>query len=177
VQEILEVLAELTRHFDILIVDYGPDDEPDDTALELVREYPQVALIQCPDLREASEAMDAGLRAAAGEIIFVDEMSSPFRPLAARQLWQLRDERDQVQLTMPAGYSEVRRAPGLISANNPHTTLRMFQRALIGQPPPLSDQESEPRLDRLTRNDRYRPSSTSDGLPRILSRLRRLAAQ
>ncbi len=187
VHTILEVLAELTDAFDVLIVDYGSRDETRDVALELEREYPQVRVLDRADCRESLEAMEAGIPATAGEIVFVHDASTPFSPGAVRRLWQIRDDEELVM-----AQSRVNRAVAAIGRNVAHhsmaapaatrdrageaTSVQMLRRQAINELRPKTP-EKDYAVDRVTRNDLLQPQAEADSLPRLLQRLRRLTSR
>lgn len=186
VHTILDVLAELTDAFEVLIVDYGSRDETRDVASELEREYPQVRVLDRADCSEAIEAMEAGIPATSGEIVFVHDASTLFSPGAVRRLWQIRDDEELVM-----AQSRVNRAVAAIGRNVAHqaatstatreragdaTSVQMLRRRAIDELRPKMP-EKDYSLDRVTRNDLLQPHAESDGLPRLLQRLRRLTSR
>ncbi len=91
VGEILEVLPELTDHFELCILDDGSTDDTADTAHELAARYPQIRVIHHPSRLGLAEAIRTGLDHTQGELVFVGDEDYSLYPDDLRTLWQLRD--------------------------------------------------------------------------------------
>jgi glycosyltransferase involved in cell wall biosynthesis len=91
VSEILEVLPELTDHFELCILDDGSTDDTADTAHELAARYPQIRVIRHPSRLGLAEAIRTGLDHTQGEVVFVGDEDYRLYPDDLRTLWQLRD--------------------------------------------------------------------------------------
>ncbi len=103
VSEILDVLSELARRFELSILDDGSSDDTADVARELANRYPQVRLIRHPVRLGLSEAIQTGLDHTHGEVILVSDEDYCLDPDDLRTLWQLRDTQWQLsrQDTLP----------------------------------------------------------------------------
>jgi len=183
VHTILEVLTELTDRFDILVVDYGSVDDTREVALELEREYPQVRLLDRSDLRDSFEALEAAIPASDGEIVFMHDPATPFSPSAVRQLWDIRDDEELVMaqsrpesLARSARGSRVAPPAWEARAAASSCSVQMLRRRAIASLQVAAPTTSWP-VDRVTRTDLLQPGPASEGLPRLLSRLRRLATR
>jgi hypothetical protein len=155
---ILDLLGELTDAFDLVIVDYGSQDETRELALDLVREFPQVDFLD----RGGQDgglygAVEAGFRRTAGEIVFVHNPVQPFGPATLQRLWRLRDDDDLISVQ---------------SQINDGSLYLIRRRALL-RTPGRSELAATP-VDRLTRTDRHEPSGTPLRLPKMLTRLARV---
>ncbi len=71
VQQLLDLLPELTSKFDLLIVDDGSTDATCEVAVELASRYPQLRCIRQRERRGLAVAAEAALEQAAGELVFV----------------------------------------------------------------------------------------------------------
>jgi glycosyltransferase involved in cell wall biosynthesis len=91
VSEILEVLPELTDHFELCILDDGSTDDTADTAHELAARYPQIRVIHHPSRLGLAESIRTGLDHTEGEVVFVGDEDYSLYPDDLRTLWQLRD--------------------------------------------------------------------------------------
>ena len=91
VTEILDVLSELSRRFELCILDDGSTDDTADTARELAARYPQIRVIRHPVRLGLSEAIQTGLDHTDGEVILVGDEDYCLEPDDLRTLWQLRD--------------------------------------------------------------------------------------
>ena len=95
VHDLLEVVSELTRRFDLLIVDDGSSDATSEVAHELTRCYPQVRAVTHgrPLGREA--AVRTGLRSARGDFLLLpDEDGLGIEEI--RRLWRGSERPDAV---------------------------------------------------------------------------------
>ena len=183
VSTILEVLTELTDVFDILLVDYGSSDDTREVAIELEREYPQVRLLDRTDLRDSLEALESAIPATEGEIVFMHDPTTPFSPSAVRQLWDIRDDEELVMAqSRPESLSRASRGGRVASPAwdarqaSSSCSVQMLRRRAIASLQIAAPATSWP-VDRVTRTDLLQPGPVSDGLPRLLSRLRRLATR
>jgi glycosyltransferase involved in cell wall biosynthesis len=178
VQSILEILVELTEQIDLLIVDCGSHDDTREVALDLVREYPQVNLLERGEGAELVSAIEAGIQRTTGEIIFIHDPTLPLGPSAVHHLWSLRADEDLLMAQSGAGGTEVETIGHDLPAGFGPTTagrssLQMIRRrALVGSP--LRRGATHVGLPRLTRTDSVDESVERLRLPKLLVRLRHL---
>ena len=71
VEEVLDVAAELTDRFELLIIDDGSADATSEIAHELTRHYPQVRAIRHAMPLGRDAAVRTGLAESQGEVVFV----------------------------------------------------------------------------------------------------------
>jgi len=101
VGRILDVLPELTRRFEVVIIDDGSLDETAEAAYKLARCYPQVNVVRHPFRLGLTEAIQSGLDSSGGEIVFVGDEQHGLDPQDLRKLWRMQescvsqDPRDQ----------------------------------------------------------------------------------
>jgi len=88
VQELLDVLPELTPQFEVLIVDDGSAEMTTETAHELSRNFPQVRVVRQGNLSSREAAIRTGLARSTGEIVMLGEDSSGFRIDEIHRVWQ-----------------------------------------------------------------------------------------
>ena len=92
VSELLEILPELTRQFEILIVDNGSTDLTEEVAYDLVRQFPQVRVARKSARQQTAGLLEIGMEHTTGAlIIFLDEEARVL-PSRLRQLWNLRTD-------------------------------------------------------------------------------------
>ena len=101
VSEILEVLPELSDHFELCILDDGSTDDTAEVAHDLAARYPQIRVIRHASRLGLAEAIRAGLEHTQGEVVFVGDEDYSLQPDDLQTLWQLRDT--QRRLTGYAG--------------------------------------------------------------------------
>jgi hypothetical protein len=88
---LLDVLPELTRDFEILIVDDHSTDSTEEVAYELTRAYPQVRLLRHTRPLGGEVSVETGLARAVGEVVIVlFDLQSSVEKL--RHLWEQRAE-------------------------------------------------------------------------------------
>lgn len=174
VQAILEILVELTDTIDLLIVDCGSHDDTREVALDLVREYPQVDLLERGEGAELVAAIEAGIRRTTGEIIFIHDPTFPLGPSAVHQLWSLRGDEDLVMAQTGAGRREVETTgydlpTGFSPTSAGRSSLQMIRRrALVGSPVPRG--AALAGLARITRADPVDEPIERPRLPKLLVR-------
>ncbi len=96
VLDVLELAAELTPQFELLILDDGSTDHTIEVADELARHYPQVRVTRHAQPRGLAEVVRRGLQQTRGEIICVHEGQGSVEVADIRRLWQLRNDPDLV---------------------------------------------------------------------------------
>lgn len=96
IAELLDVLADLTTRFEIVLVDDGSTDHTEDTALELARQYPQLRVLRLPRRSGVAAAVEQGLIEAEGDIVCVVDSREPLRASDLRRLWEMRDEAELI---------------------------------------------------------------------------------
>jgi dolichol-phosphate mannosyltransferase len=89
---LLEVSADLTGWFEIVIVDDASTDQTVDVIRGLVSQYPQVRLIRHREPRGTEAAVRTGLQWAQGQTVFVQESAASLSPADIKRLWSLRHD-------------------------------------------------------------------------------------
>lgn len=143
VAEILEVLPELARQFELIIVDDGSTDATPEVAHDLAAHYPQVRLVRHGVRRGTEAAILRGLEETKGDVIVLREEDCGFGMRDVLRIWQ-RIEPSAARLPTPP-----RRANESV-----HTWI---QRA---------KQWGQKRKQQPASNE----TSTSSGLPELLRR-------
>lgn len=93
VQELLDILPDLTSRFEVLIVDDGSSDHTPDIAAELGRLYPQLRFLRNQDQPGLEAAVKLGVSRAVGQTLIVHEGNGSLSPTDLRRLWSLRHDR------------------------------------------------------------------------------------
>jgi glycosyltransferase involved in cell wall biosynthesis len=110
VQEILEVVSELTRRFELLIIDDGSTDATIEVADELIRCYPQIRTLRHGTPQGRDAAIGAGLRHSTGEVIVLRDEHGELGAAEIRRAWQAADE-NAVSLTANSDARRLRWQP------------------------------------------------------------------
>lgn len=92
IAELLEILPELTRQFEVLIVDNGSTDLTEEIALDLVRQFPQVRMTRESQRRTAEHLLELGMSQTQGAHVILLDEQAPLLPGRLRQLWNLRSD-------------------------------------------------------------------------------------
>lgn len=148
VQEILEVVSELTERFELMIVDDGSADATSEVADELTRYYPQVHAVRHGERLGREAAVRAGLRHSSGEIIFVrDETCGPAID-AIPKLWRVAE---QHELVVDGPVAPTKRKRTRFRARHPvrHSGYQMIDRQTMEQMHSLGQPTRPNYLSRL----------------------------
>lgn len=120
VEQLLDVLPELTSDFEILIVDNYSRDETSDLSESMSRRFPQVRWMRLNRPVDDSACLELGLDQARGEVVMVQQRSGPVRASQLRQLWR---HRNNPQLLRPNLFRNKRQ----VAAPTPGTTRAFAQ--------------------------------------------------
>src|SRR5215470_2767519 len=93
----VKVAGELTRDFEVIIVDDGSADGTAGIADELARTYPQVRAVHHPMNRDYGAALQTGFRSSTKELIFYTDGDAQYDPAELKVLWaEMTPEADLV---------------------------------------------------------------------------------
>jgi glycosyltransferase involved in cell wall biosynthesis len=73
VQEILDVAADLSERFEVLIIDDGSSDATSEVAAELTHDYPQVRAVRQGHSVGREEAIRSGMKQSRGDVVLLHE--------------------------------------------------------------------------------------------------------
>lgn len=96
VSELLDVLPELTRHFELLIIDDGSKDATIEVADELATNYPQICVVRHGQTQGRKASIATGLRCSRGEVVFLQDEGCRLALDQLGQLWRALDQHDMV---------------------------------------------------------------------------------
>ena len=100
VQDLFDLVADLTQQFEILVVDDASTDATEETSYDLICRYSQVRVVRHGRRLGTSEAIQTGLKLSEGEAVFVHKEHEPLKP---HDLQRYLDAREQ----QPAVYAPV----------------------------------------------------------------------
>jgi glycosyltransferase involved in cell wall biosynthesis len=83
----VKAASELTRDFEIIVVDDGSADGTAEIADELARTYPQVRAVHHPKNRDYGAALQTGFRSATKDLIFYTDGDAQYDPAELSVLW------------------------------------------------------------------------------------------
>ncbi len=84
VHEILDVAADTSNSFELLIIDDGSCDATPEVAHELTRHYPQIRLVRHARPLGHDAAIDTGLQRSQGDVVVVHEGRGGYRIVERR---------------------------------------------------------------------------------------------
>jgi glycosyltransferase involved in cell wall biosynthesis len=96
VNDLLDVLPELTHSFEVLIVDDGSTDDTAHVAADLALIYPQVRVVRHPIRLGLAEAIQTGLDNTQGEIVLVGDEEFGLGLEDLQKLWLMREDNELV---------------------------------------------------------------------------------
>ena len=131
VHEILDVLPELTRHFELVIIDDGSRDATIEVADELAAGYPQIRVLRHGEPLGRAAAIRTGIRQSQGDVIFLrdEDCGLPIDELP--RLWRAMDEHELV-LGCPEPIPEPKWNRWKKSSPSPPAGFQMAHRRVIG---------------------------------------------
>lgn len=94
--KVLDLAAELTSKFELLLIDNGSTDHTVEVAYDLSVYYPQIHVARLTRRSGLAEAVRIGLERTQGEIICIHEGLGAVDVADIRRLWQLRNQEDLV---------------------------------------------------------------------------------
>jgi glycosyltransferase involved in cell wall biosynthesis len=96
VTELLELAAELTPDFELLVVDDGSTDSTEEVAHEMARAYPQLQVVRHQPRQGPIAAAETGMQHARGKVALVQDIHEPTSTSDLKRLWRLRDQHDSL---------------------------------------------------------------------------------
>ncbi len=134
VQEILDVAADLSEQFELLIIDDGSSDATSEIATELTRSYPQVrAVCQCRSVgREA--AIRSGLKQSRGDVVLLHEEKGGTPMEEIVWLWRATSPKGRFFLPPQTGHGREKTGPSKEKNSARRRGFRMLDRRILEQP-------------------------------------------
>jgi glycosyltransferase involved in cell wall biosynthesis len=179
--EILELLGEMSDHFELCILDDGSTDDTAEAAGELAASYPQVRVIRHPVRLGLAEALQTGLDNTLCETILFGHDDYSLDPYDLMTLWRLREvERRMAAHTrsLPTIYEEwLAKLQAWRPGRGPRVVdYQLIRRTTFEQFRLEQAAQISLRVDRLA--DRSAKSSAAEVLrPNFLGKVKRFAWQ
>jgi len=96
VQELLDILPELTDRFELMVIDDGSQDATIEVAQELATRYPQVRVVRHGQPKGRAAAVQTGLQHTSGEVVFLRDEGCRLAIDQLKRLWQAMEKHDLV---------------------------------------------------------------------------------
>lgn len=93
---LLDLLPDITPHFEILVVDDASTDQTEEIAHELALEFPQLRVMRHHSRQGQTSAVQTAMTQTTGHVVFVQDEGSEIRSAEIRQLWDMRHDRQLV---------------------------------------------------------------------------------
>jgi len=165
IHEILEVLPELTRRFDILIVDDGSTDATGEIAAELSRDYPQIRVVYHGRQAGRDTVIRQALNGMCGEVVLLWDAAGGVPIDGVHHLWHAAA---QQSVTAPVYQGGIRHLLRRAAGPKPLGGYRLMERSALA-PPQMTDARPRPWW--------VEPSQPRPRVPKFLARLKRFALE
>ena len=93
---LLDLLPDITPHFEILVVDDASTDQTEEIAHELALEFPQLRVTRHQQRQDQTSAVQTAVTQTTGNVVFVQDEGTEIRSAEIRQLWNMRHDRELV---------------------------------------------------------------------------------
>ena len=140
VDDLLEVVADLSSELELIVVDDGSTDNTEEVAMELCRRFPQVEFLRRAEQSGQIEAVNAGIAKTTGEVVLIHDIESPLSAEAIRQFWAMRDDSDLVLARLEPAHAF--RVPRMTSSDWSGT--QMLRRAAVNDLQPRRERFADP---------------------------------
>jgi glycosyltransferase involved in cell wall biosynthesis len=134
VQEILDVAADLSEQFELLIIDDGSTDATSEIASDLTQNYPQVRSIRQGRSIGRQEAIRTGLKQSQGDVVLLHEEKGGTTMEEIVWLWRASSPKGQFFLPPQSGHG-IKKSGSTSKTNASNRRgFRMLDRQAIDQP-------------------------------------------
>jgi cellulose synthase/poly-beta-1,6-N-acetylglucosamine synthase-like glycosyltransferase len=153
VTDLLDVLADLTAHFEVLIIDDGSTDQTEDVAHDLSQRYPQVEVARHAEQRGIEVSAQTGAARTSGEVVIVHAGQTPVNTSLLKRMWELRDHEKLV-------VSRCDGDPGAVCSDVFHELVD-WRKDMAGPTADRPNAGKRTALQRLHRRDASQPRTPS----------------
>jgi glycosyltransferase involved in cell wall biosynthesis len=134
VQEILDVAADLSEKFELLIIDDGSSDATSEIATELTRNYPQVRAVCQVRSIGRQEAIRSGLKQSHGDVVLLHEEKGGTSMEEIAWLWRATTPKGRFFLPPQTGHGKEKSGPSTAKHSSNRRGFRMLDRQAAEQP-------------------------------------------
>lgn len=138
VQEILDVAADLSEKFELLIIDDGSADATSEIATELTQHYPQVRAVCQGQSAGRDAAVRTGLQQSRGEVVLLHEEKGGTPMEEIVWLWRATSPKGRFFLPPQTGHSSVTPGTAFAARAAKRRGYRMLDRKILDEPAPAS---------------------------------------
>ncbi|WP_146117929.1 MULTISPECIES: glycosyltransferase family 2 protein [Pirellulaceae] len=176
VDRLLEIMADLTTEFELMIVDNGSTDGTEEVLYDLVCRYPQVRSRRHMPKQSNATAIDLGLAAASGAVVIIQDMDRKLTSDDIVSLWAMHVDATaagQQQVISPVAPA----FPEHLLPEDPRPLNEDLLRRLSAWGADISELEELPEAllpengNSQERKDVVQPQSPRLKMPRFLKRL------
>jgi hypothetical protein len=134
VQEILDVAADLSEQFELLIIDDGSTDATSEIASELTKNYPQIRTIRQGRSIGRQEAIRSGLKQTQGDMVLLHEEKGGTTMEEVVRLWRATAPKGRFFMPPQTGHGLRKSGTTAAPSNANRRGFRMLDRQAIDQP-------------------------------------------
>ncbi|WP_158265428.1 glycosyltransferase family 2 protein [Blastopirellula marina] len=176
VDRLLEIMADITTQFELMIIDNGSTDGTEEVLYDLTCRYPQVRSRRYTPKQGNATAIDLGLAAAAGEVVIIQDINRKLTSDDILSLWAMHvdataaGQQQVIRPVAPPNYEH-------LLPEDPHPLSEDLLRRLSAWGADISELEQLPEAllpemsNSQTRNDVVQPQAPRLKMPRFLKRL------
>lgn len=130
INDLLEVVSEITSHFELLVIDDASTDQTEEIVHDLLPSYPQLRVLRLDSRQSGDSAMHAGFGRVRGEVVILCEDDAPISAYEIHRLWELRDNDELIVARTEPAANTGRPHHAQVAAHNKNAELRNRSRGI-----------------------------------------------
>jgi glycosyltransferase involved in cell wall biosynthesis len=134
VQDILDVAADLSEQFELLIIDDGSSDATSEIATELTQNYPQVRAVCQAKSVGRETAIRSGLKQSRGDVVLLCEERGGTTMEEIVRLWKATSPKGRFFMPPQPGHGIHKSTAAPVQQPTTRRGFRMLDRQMIDQP-------------------------------------------
>ena len=95
IEQMLDILPDVTSEFELLVVDDGSTDQTEEVARDLAIRYPQVRVMHHAERRGGEAVIRTGYEHTRGRVVIVQPENTAFGHADLKRLWQMHAEQSE----------------------------------------------------------------------------------